>query len=340
MFTIRYRPKSFKEISGQVIVKKTLQAIVRKPEEAPKVIILAGSYGVGKTSIARAFARALICRDNGSGDSCGICEVCKNSLDSSVLYEEYDSALIGNTDSIKVMREFFTNETDLGYKVIVLDEAQLISPVAQAALLKVFEETSSKIFFILCTTDVEKLIPTIRSRSLELSLELLSEKDIKNNLKRIIEDRQIEIDEATLNLIILRSSGHLRDAQMILDRYCLLEREDFLESTKSAREFYIKLLICCIKKDKEKVERYIYLLEQYNLNDLKRDYESFILEFLKVSLGTEKPRDENIGCLCNLVGYKTIDYYKILVQDMIFDSFESDKRFQASMWYVYTQIAI
>ena len=337
MLTHQFRPKTFSEVYGQDLVKKTLKAIIKKPESAPKVIILQGDFGVGKTSLARIFARGLNCLSPVDGDPCGKCENCIN-LENSLFYEEYDSAIIGNIDTIKSLRDYFTNNIENTWKVVVIDEFHLVSTQAQSALLKVFEETTTNVFFVLCTTNVESILKPLRSRSLELNLTLIPDDISKASLKHIAEENHIEIDDKTLDLIVLRSRGHLRDAHMLLDRYCLLDKEDFEVSIKSARDYFIKFLICCLTHNKEKAARYIYLLQGFTMSDLKTDYEGVILEFLRVSLKVEEPKDNEIKTLCSMVGYKTMDIYYILVQDLIFISFTSDKRFQAACWYIYTQM--
>ena len=163
MITQQYRPKTFSAVAGHKGVIETLKCIVKNPENAPRTIILQGEYGTGKTTCARILARALNCPNQKGGEPCGDCPVCNSDLDLSPYYSEYDSAIIGNVDTIRGLRDTFYYNSDDGYKVIVLDECHLISKQAQAALLKVFEETKGNIFFVLCTTDAQMLLPTIRS---------------------------------------------------------------------------------------------------------------------------------------------------------------------------------
>lgn len=337
MLTQQFRPKVFSEVAGQDLVKKALKAIIKNPDSAPKVLILQGAYGTGKTSLARIFARALNCKNKINGEPCGVCEVCKN-IEDTIYYSEYDSALVGNVEAVKSLRDYFVNNTDSYWKVITIDEFHLVSVQAQSALLKIFEESTSKIFFILCTTNIENILKPLRSRALELNLTLIPDDIIKANLKEIIKVKNIDIEDNIIDLIVLRARGHLRDAHMLLDRYSLLDKEDFITSINSAREYFIKFLTSCLIHNKEKAARYIYLLQGFTLSDLKQDYESVILEILKVSLKVEEPKDDIIKALCNLIGYKTLDLYYILMQDIVFNSFTGDKLFQAACWYIYTQV--
>ena len=176
MITQEARPNRFEEVAGQELVKDLLRAIVKNPQSAPKSLILQGEYGTGKTTCARILARALNCPYSSKGDACGECEFCNTNIENTIYYEEFDSALIGNVSDIKDLRDTFYFDKALGYKVIVLDEAQLMTPQAQSALLKVLEESITNIFFVLCTTHIDKILPTIRSRSLKLRFDLIKSK--------------------------------------------------------------------------------------------------------------------------------------------------------------------
>ena len=336
----RYRPKTIKEVAGQELAKAQLLAITKKPENAPRVIVLSGSYGLGKSSLARAFVRALNCpnKDTLEGDACGCCETCSRELDSVPWYEEYDSSLVGTKDSINEIKQYFDYNSDNGYKVITIDEAHLLSKQAQSALLKVFEEISSNVFVILCTTDKEKLLDTIISRSYEVTLNLLSHDEMRDNLLYIAESENIEIPTDDLELIINRARGHVRDAHMLLDKYILLNKEDFKEVIKSARELFILFLLACYENKIESVRTAIIRLLQFPLVDLKIDYESLILEIMRVYTKFEEPRDKLIGALNNKLKSEALNLYYILNDPIIYNSFDSDNKFQSACYVIYLKI--
>ena len=160
---------------GHELVIKTLKCIVKNPSQSPHSIILQGEFGTGKTTCSRILARALNCRNRKSdGDACGECSVCTCNIDESIYYEEYDSAMVGSVDAIRNLRQSFYFNNDLGWKIIVFDECHLMSKAAQSALLKVIEEVTDNIIFVFATTDIDKVLPTIRSRSLELRFSLVN----------------------------------------------------------------------------------------------------------------------------------------------------------------------
>ena len=372
MLTQKCRPRTFKEVAGHRNVVETLKCIAKSPVNAPKTIILQGEFGTGKTTCARILARALNCKNQVNGEPCGNCPVCNCDLDVSPFYAEYDSAIVGGVDQIRDLRETFYYNSDTGYRVIVLDECHLISKAAQAALLKVFEETKGNIFFLLCTTDAQLLLPTIRSRSLELRFNLIPDVYLKQNLKDIAEKEHIEIDDETLNLIVSRSEGHARNAQMLLDRYQLLG-EVFKESVKTSKDDFAKLFKLCkdsnlwklklqqvtdennkmvlinaINNAKTEVANIIYKLQCNSLVTLKKDFEDTVLDALKIAIGVEDESGNRMKSeipelndfAMYLASSKSLllRKYTLFTSDSILGSFKSDKTFQAAMWVLYLNL--
>ncbi len=332
------RPRTIREVAGQSTVKQALLAMARSPENSPRVIILHGTYGVGKTSLARAFARAVNCKNKVDGDACGYCDLCKAKIEDTQYYEEYDSSVVGNVEDIKRLREYFDYNSEDGYRIITIDEAHLLSRQAQSALLKVFEEVSSRVFFILCTTEKEKLLQTIQSRSMDLRLNPISEVEVRNNLKAVAEKNNITIDDETINLIINRSEGHLRDAHLLLQNYTLLDRESFLDLVGTARKAFIGYYLYCYSGELEKAKTWLDKLLRFPLVELKRDYEALLLEIMECSVGVAEPKDNLMQSLLKLMKSKALNLYYIMVDPVIINSFDSEYRFQAAQLDIYLKI--
>ena len=293
ILTQEFRPQRFSEVAGQDLVKNLLQAIVKNPDKAPKALILQGEYGTGKTTCARILAKALNCKNKTKdGDACGECEFCKSNIENTIYYEEFDSAMIGNVSDIKDLKETFYFDKSLGYKVVVLDEAQLMTSQAQSALLKVLEESLTGIFFVLCTTHIDKILPTIRSRSLKLRFDLVKEEDIKLNLDNIVRIKNIDISDTTLNLIVDRCQGHLRDAHMLLDEYLLLGEEQFKKLVQSSKDLYYALIYYSLKKDLDTIKKIILKLQSFPIYVLKNDYEQIVLDIIKTGLGVQQTNNK------------------------------------------------
>lgn len=362
MITQTHRPKVFKEVAGHKNVVDTLKCIAQRPENAPRTIILQGEFGTGKTTCARILARALNCPNAVNGEPCGNCPVCNSDLDISPFYVEYDSAVIGNVETIRGLRETFYYNSDKGYRVIVLDECHLISKQAQGALLKVFEETKGNVFFVLCTTDAQTLLPTIRSRSLELRFNLIPDVFLKENLQGICKKENIQIDDDTLDLIVSRSEGHARNAQMLLDRYQLLG-DVFKDSVKTSKDSFAKLFLYCVQSNmlkrgiqqgnapadaqqrldtfKKEISNIIYKLQCNSLVSLKSDYEDTVLDILKVAIGVKTSDINELNSMAKYAGQSRdlfLHVYRTLTMDSVLNSFKSDKMFQAAMWVLYLNL--
>lgn len=339
ILTQEFRPQRFSEVAGQDLVKNLLQAIVKNPDKAPKALILQGEYGTGKTTCARILAKALNCKNKTKdGDACGECEFCKSNIENTIYYEEFDSAMIGNVSDIKDLKETFYFDKSLGYKVVVLDEAQLMTSQAQSALLKVLEESLTGIFFVLCTTHIDKILPTIRSRSLKLRFDLVKEEDIKLNLDNIVRTKNIDISDTTLNLIVDRCQGHLRDAHMLLDEYLLLGEEQFKKLVQSSKDLYYALIYYSLKKDLDTIKKIILKLQSFPIYVLKNDYEQIVLDIIKTGLGVQQTNNKLLLSIIEPFKYRIFTLVDILNQKKIYEMFTSDKRFQSAMYIIVSEI--
>lgn len=339
MICQEYRPQTFSQVAGQTLIKDMLKAVVKNPINAPKTLIMQGEYGTGKTTCARILSKALNCLNSKNGDACGECEFCKQNIDNSIFYEEFDSAMIGNVETIKSLRDTFYFDKSLGWKVIVLDEAQLMTPQAQSALLKVLEDSISGIFFVMCTTNIDKILPTIRSRSLKLKFDLVKESDIIQNLNTIFENKQLEKDEDVISLIARRSNGHLRDAHILLDQYLLLGKESFMNSIRSSEDLYYKLILNAFKHDINTCSTIINAMLNFPLSQLKQDFELIILNLIKGSIN----KNVNNKYLKLILTYKSHNLFQLIElinNETYYSMFTSDKLFQAAMFMIVKNIII
>lgn len=334
MITLDCRPQTFREVSGQNIPKAVLKAMALSPKTSPRTIILEGEYGTGKTSCARIFAKALNCSHKlKDGDACGKCEECMQDSSKSIFYEEYDSSIIGNITDIKELKDTFYFNESLGYKVIVLDEAHLITPQAQSTLLKLLEETPEGVFFVLCTTNSSKILATIRSRALALKFDLLSQKDIVKNLENIAKNYlQIDIDDDIITLIAERSKGHLRDAHMLLEQYRMLGRDQFVNLYRSCTELYKYFILALISKQQKALPGIIENLLRHRLSELKSEYELFVLNIIKQYYDGKASEDNQMNRIIAYYKHKKNNFIDILNDYRNYDMFNSDIRFTSFMW--------
>lgn len=205
----------------------------------------------------------------------------------SPFYYEFDSTVVGNVEKIKELRDIFTVEYGDYWRVVVLDECHTVSSVAQAAMLKMFEETKGKTIYILATTDPQKLLPTIRSRALEINFNDVPVEEIVENLTKVSEERDLNLSEDIKLLIADRSGGHMRNAHMLLDKYLLLGEEDFKDSIKSSITLFCDYLIAVYSNEKDTILNTINDLLSIPKDNLQSDWSIVMNESLRSYCGFE-----------------------------------------------------
>lgn len=323
MLSQELRPFDFSEMAGQKENIKILKAILKDPDNAPKCLIFQGAFGSGKSTSARIMARAL----NNITDR-------NYDLLSSPFYYEFDSTVVGNVEEIRKMRDMFTVSYGDYWRIVVLDEAQSISNSAQNALLKMLEETTGRTMYIMCTTEVKKLLPTIRSRSLELQFNPVPVDDIVQNLSNVANTRNLVISEEVKHLIAERSNGHMRNAHMLLDKYLLLGEKEFKDSIKSAITLYCKYLTAVYNNDKDTILSTINDLLNIPKDNLQADWETVMTESLKVFCGMEIAHNE-IKDLVKTYGQKFSLVSSCYMSQWIKNAFVDMPYFQATFLNMY-----
>ncbi|MFN3871287.1 MAG: DNA polymerase III subunit gamma/tau, partial [Aquificaceae bacterium] len=218
-FARKYRPKSFFEVVGQDVAVRVLKNAV-KQGKVSHAYLFAGPRGTGKTTLARILTKAINCLQPKDGEPCGVCENCV-SIDKGSFPDliEIDAASNRGIDDIRSIRDAVSYTPIKGkYKVYILDEAHMLTKEAFNALLKTLEEPPPRTVFILCTTEYERIMPTILSRCQRLIFSKLTEAQIVENLKRICEKEGLECEEKALYMLAKLSDGGMRDAVSLLDQ--------------------------------------------------------------------------------------------------------------------------
>lgn len=213
-----YRPKTFDEVIGQDHIVQTLKNQI-KNDSLSHAYLFCGTRGTGKTSTAKIFAKAINCENNIDGSPCLNCRACRELANSSNLdILEIDAASNNRVDEIRDLRDKIKYPPVVGkYKVYIIDEVHMLTDSAYNALLKTLEEPPKHAIFILCTTEVHKLPQTILSRCMRFDFRLVSIEDLKNQLRKIFNDKGIKFEEEAVHLIASRGEGSVRDTLSIAD---------------------------------------------------------------------------------------------------------------------------
>ena len=216
----KYRPMTFDSVVGQAALTTTLKNAVKSGKLA-HAYLFCGPRGVGKTTCARIFAKAINCeRPNEAGEACNDCESCRafNEQRSFNIFE-LDAASNNGVDQIKTLMEQTRIPPQVGkYKVFIIDEVHMLSPAAFNAFLKTLEEPPSHVIFILATTEKHKILPTILSRCQIYDFERMTVPNTINHLKMVAEKEGIKYEEQALAVIAEKADGGMRDALSIFDQ--------------------------------------------------------------------------------------------------------------------------
>lgn len=250
MYTALYRterPETFDEILGQEHIVKILKNQVATGTVG-HAYLFCGTRGTGKTSTARILAKAVNCTGEGE-KPCGVCPSCRAIKEGAFIdMIEIDAASNNGVDNVRELRESVNYPPAVGKKkVYIIDEAHMLTTQALNALLKTLEEPPENVMFILATTDPQKLLQTILSRCLRLDFRRIPDVKIADHMKKICDQRGVEITQDALRLLASNADGSVRDGLSLLDQ-CLsgggnkLDRDTVLEYLGTvADDFFIKL---------------------------------------------------------------------------------------------------
>lgn len=235
-FANLYRPKTFAEVVGQDTVVAALKRIASAPGISVRSIFLHGGWGSGKTTSARLFAKALNCRNFAKlGDVCNECPECKEvASKTSQLYWELDATAVGNVDAIRGLTDRLAIAPQ-GRRLVVLDECHAATKQALNALLKIVEDGVPNTIFLFAST--EDILPTIKSRSLCLDINIIPKHLIVQRIKEVATLRGIQISDQNLTVLAMKSQGHMRDAFQLLQLYDIAGEKGLESSYFKFREF-------------------------------------------------------------------------------------------------------
>lgn len=225
----RYRPESFAEVIGQEHVTDPLQQALRN-NRVNHAYLFSGPRGCGKTTSARILARCLNCEQGPTPTPCGECQSCRDLARNgpgSIDVIEIDAASHGGVDDARDLREkAFFGPASSRYKIYIIDEAHMVTPAGFNALLKVVEEPPEHLKFIFATTEPEKVIGTIRSRTHHYPFRLVPPGTLRSYLAEVCGKENSPVEDGVLPLVVRAGAGSVRDSMSVMDQLLAGAGED------------------------------------------------------------------------------------------------------------------
>ena len=227
----KYRPKEFSTVLGQDYTVTVLKNSVEL-NKISHAYLFAGPKGTGKTTLARIFAKAVNCENPKKGEPCGKCNSCQLVVSNQNLdVVEIDAASHMGVDDVRELKENInTAPFALKYKVYIIDEAHMLSKGAFNALLKSLEEPPSFVIFILATTEIHKIPPTIISRCQRFDFKRITNEQIVSKLDKIAQEEKVKVSRRALMQIATVSEGGMRDAESLFDQIINLDQDKRITS--------------------------------------------------------------------------------------------------------------
>ncbi len=300
----KYRPSKLADVVGQPQVTETLknELIAGRVSHA---YLFTGSRGTGKTTCAKILAKAVNCLHPVNGDPCCECETCKGIENGSILdVVEIDAASNTGVDSVRsIIEEINFTPSEAKYRVYIIDEVHMLSASAFNALLKTLEEPPEHVIFILATTEVHKLLPTILSRCQRFDFKRITPEAIAGRLEWVCEQENVTISHAAALKIARVADGGMRDALSILDQ-CLSRSSDVTEETVNetvgiADSSYLFDLAECIRT--QNTASALEIIDKLNSNskDMQRLLEEMADHFRRLMLIKTMPKGDVLKSMVN-----------------------------------------
>ena len=233
----KYRPQKFSEVIGQIHVIQTLTSAISSGKVS-HAYLFAGTRGTGKTTVARLLAKAINCETKGSYEPCNKCPSCVEFTEGRALdLIEIDAASNRGIDEIRELRDGIRfSPSRSKYKVFIIDEVHMLTTPAFNALLKTLEEPPAHAIFVLATTEVHKVLPTILSRTQRFDFKKLTLAEIIERLKLIIKKEGIKAEKGALELIAINADGSMRDAESMLGQVITFAGSDKQITVEEVRQ--------------------------------------------------------------------------------------------------------
>ncbi|MCA0445079.1 MAG: DNA polymerase III subunit gamma/tau [Bacteroidetes bacterium] len=272
----KWRPDTFVDVVAQSHVATTLKNAIRK-ERIGHAYIFSGPRGVGKTTAARIFAKAINCLNPVEGDPCNVCENCVDIKNGRFIdLFEIDGASNNGVDNVREIRDALRYPPQKGkYKTYIIDEVHMLSIGAFNALLKTLEEPPPYAIFIFATTEIHKVPATILSRTQRFDFRRITTSEIMDRLRYIVGEEKINADEEALLIIARKADGAMRDALSILDQLVAFFGKELTGSELAGilnvveQELFFKVTDSILQKDVKGILNFVQdlVVKGYDLSE-------------------------------------------------------------------------
>lgn len=227
----KYRPQQFDDLVGQETITKTLKNAITL-SRIPHALLFTGTRGVGKTTSARIFAKALNCEKGPTTTPCGICSNCVEiTAGTNVDVYEIDGASNTSVDDVRALKENVQYAPSKSrFKIYIIDEVHMLSTSAFNALLKTLEEPPAGVYFVFATTEAHKIPDTILSRCQRYDFRQITDEQVERHLEKILSQENIKMSKTAVSLVARQGNGSLRDALSLLDQVIAMSGEDISDN--------------------------------------------------------------------------------------------------------------
>lgn len=208
-----WRPKIWEDVIGQDLATRALRGML-KSGKLKQAFLFEGAHGCGKTTSARLFAATVNCKDPNGANPCGKCSVCKSMFNDPPTHPDYlemDGSSFGGVDSIRALQDFVKFKPRTNLRFIAIDECQGLSPQAQGALLKLYENPPEHVIIIILTTNAQGLIGTILSRAYKVKFATAKSDDNVTIMRKVVDSEGVKIPNDALSAIANSCGNHTRD---------------------------------------------------------------------------------------------------------------------------------
>jgi len=324
MLTKELRPKTLNDVDGQPFAVDLLKHFAENPDDAPKCLLLHGPYGVGKTCAAEAFAYAV-----NNVDELDEKSKYKYISEYNCASLEYDAKYMEK--SVEEYLEECFSFGHIGWAVIILDEIQGARDDIQTCMLKLIERGFFQKFFIFCTTELNKVLPTLRSRCLPIEFKSISHNDVYKNLDDYGRENGLDIPDKIKSHIATRCNGHMRDAHIELQKYLCVGENNYIANATSYYGLIANMFMAAHKGDKDSLVKHLKELSFNPLFIVKKEFDNFIIDCGNAKYLEKKSHISEVNMLLDEYGddfTSIVDFYTGIWDNSLFSS---DRHFYMHM---------